>query len=349
LARLIPPTPRKYRNCSSFVCPKLMQTSSTQYRIGRPRTNFEARPASSAGQRRRRQIKTAPASNRPRTAAADGDPEDDAWSRREALIRAQLDRHEHRRDSELTRAVAYRGGVDFASLPPALRALQQSYDNLRGARAGNFRAADLFSSSLSRAMLDLQDSDCPTPPWFESLFLMQAEAFRRLTASRNAYAERVDEDFEARVARAVDTRVYAKITELAASIEAESATTTADVDDKEADLNNLGDSINAPHEGKKTAESHSRHYKNLTVRAIARLRRIASAQGLARSKSEHRRHLDERFAEEEAFERDGDASNLTQDERRMYIRGLGEGGRSVEVLRELERDILSTMPPPPVD
>ena len=122
----------------------------------------------------------------------------------------RLHRHEQEQRNELIQAVAYRSvfarspvpsGVDFEILPQPLRLLQQAFEDLGRARAGDFRAADLFSSSLTRAMIDLIDRpDCPTPPWFGSLFLMQTEAFRRLTASRNEYVQKLEKDFEARVA-----------------------------------------------------------------------------------------------------------------------------------------------------
>eukprot|EP00946_MAST-07B_sp_MAST-7B-sp1_P003173 g3173.t1 len=249
--------------------------------------------------------------------------------------------------SELKRAVAYKGvferasapGIDFESLPPPMRALKQAFNDLQGSRADDNRAADLFSMSLSRAMIELHDRpDVPTPPWFDSLFLMQAEAFRRLIASRDAHAKRVDAEFEARVSREVDSRVYARICELAKEMEAET-------------MKKSEDHYGADEEGKEPKELplppvHQRNYRAMTLRAIGRLRRIASQKGRERQESAEREMLANRLAEVETNERDRDAANMTVKERRAYFLSLkageDEGGRnSVEVLRDLERDILS--------
>ena len=67
-------------------------------------------------------------------------------------------------------------GVDFESLPPC-GVLKQAFNDLQGSRVDDNRVADQFSMSLSRAMIELHDRPM-YPPWFDSLFLMQAEAFR---------------------------------------------------------------------------------------------------------------------------------------------------------------------------
>ena len=147
--------------------------------------------------------------------------------------------------------------------------------------------------------------------------------------------QKLEKDFEARVARAVDAKVYEKIKEVTASIEAEAATKTEETEDEESEA-----------ESEEDKTSHSRYYRSLTVRAIGRLRRIATAKNLERHESLRLRAQQESREQEEALERDRDPSNLSQHERRRYIRKLGDNSRkSVEVLRELEKDILAVQLP----